>query len=122
MGDGPISNVTWLLENIGAVVARTDLGAAELDGLSRWSDLLGHPCVMLASGDATACRSRFDAAHELGHLILHRAVTPAQSRDPAIHRQLEQQAHRFAGAFLLPKAAFAAELFSMTLDSFRQLK
>ena len=31
LGDGPISNVTWLLENKGAVVSRTILGADTLD-------------------------------------------------------------------------------------------
>ena len=39
LGDGPISNVTLLLENNGAIVTRTEMGADNLDadtGLDRF--------------------------------------------------------------------------------------
>ncbi len=44
---------------------------------------------------------RFTAAHELGHLVLHRHGDPKG-------KEVEQQANEFAGAFLLPEwRAFA---------------
>ena len=45
------------------------------------------------------CRLRFDLAHECGHLVMHRGV---QTGD----RPTEDQANRFASAFLLPRAPF----------------
>jgi Zn-dependent peptidase ImmA (M78 family) len=52
--------------------------------------------VILGTDKANRIRSRFDAAHELGHLVLHREHP--KPGDP----KLERQAHRFANAFLLP--------------------
>jgi Zn-dependent peptidase ImmA (M78 family) len=46
------------------------------------------------SGD----RQRFTTAHELGHLVLH----PAR-RTQITQAQAEEEAHRFAGAFLMPR-------------------
>ena len=40
----------------------------------------------------------------------------------AIYRRIEQQAHRFARAFLLPLPSFADDLFGVSLDAFRALK
>ena len=50
----------------------------------------------------TAERSRMDAAHELGHLVLH-AHTGGGSTKPH-----EDEAQAFAAAFLMPKAPFIA--------------
>jgi len=46
--------------------------------------------------------SRFDAAHELAHLILHRHGEP-QGQDA------EKEAHEFAAAFLMPRASVLAQ-------------
>ena len=48
-------------------------------------------------------RDRFTAAHELGHLLLHRHVTLARRRDDAhpIYSDAEWQADTFAGGLLL---------------------
>lgn len=124
MGDGPISNMTWLLENNGAVVARLDLDAEKLDGLSSWLEIGGtlRPHVLLDTEKASAVRSRFDCGHELGHLVLHRSVTSADAANPATHKLLERQAHRFAAAFLLPGPPFAAELDFPSLTAMKAIK
>jgi Zn-dependent peptidase ImmA (M78 family) len=44
---------------------------------------------------------RFDAAHELGHLVLHRHATPHG-------REAEREAAMFASAFLMPRASVIA--------------
>jgi Zn-dependent peptidase ImmA (M78 family) len=67
-------------------------------------------------------RSRFDAAHELGHIILHRHIDKTCITRKADFKLIEQQAHRFAGAFLLPAQSFSNDFFSPTLDTFQALK
>ena len=61
--------------------------------------------------DRSAERQRFDAAHELGHLLLHAGA-------PRVHgRDREAEANRFAAAFLMPRRAVLAQgLREATLD------
>lgn len=120
LGGGPISDVVLLLENAGVFVARVELEADELDGLSAWYG--DHPFVLLAADKECAVRSRFDAAHELGHLVLHRGVDRSTLVKKQEFRLIENQAHRFAGAFLFPQSSFARELYLPTLEGMRRLK
>ena len=117
--DGPIPNLIRLLEAHGVVVSRLALNAAQLDGLSGWS-ADGRPYVVLNIEKASCVRSRFDAAHELGHLVLHR--TARTNPDPAIHKLMESQAHHFAGAFIFPASAVNDEVSSASLDELLRLK
>jgi Zn-dependent peptidase ImmA (M78 family)/transcriptional regulator with XRE-family HTH domain len=119
LGDGPISNIVWLMENHGIVVSRLSLDAETLDGLSRWIN--GRPYVLLTT-DVSAARSRFDAAHELGHLLLHRHVSQKQLNSSELFKFFESQAHRFAAAFAFPATAFAREAYPLRLDHFVSLK
>ena len=120
LGQGPISNITWLLENRGIILAREDLGAEDLDAA-----ILGIPTrvfVLLGADKGTDVRSRMDAAHELGHILLHRhCPAPTSDKDPR-HKVMEQQAFRFAGAFLLPADSFGSDVWSCTLEEFLALK
>lgn len=121
LGAGPIPDVALALENAGAILVREETGVAQIEGLSAWSKVLKRPIVLLASDKDNGFRSRFDAAHELGHLVLHRNVPRATER--LRHNEMEKQAHRFAGAFLLPAESFAAEFrFPATLDSLLLMK
>ncbi len=122
LGDGPISNMVWLLENNGAVTARSALDAESLDGLSSWLEGDSRPYIFLGSDKGVAVRSRYDVAHELGHIVLHRHITKTEANVPSNHRLMEDQAHRFASAFLLPATAFARELVTPTLDAMRMMK
>jgi Zn-dependent peptidase ImmA (M78 family) len=90
------------------ILIREETGIAQIEGLSAWSESLGRPLVLLSADKDNGYRSRFDLAHELGHLILHRHIPRAGERDR--HKMMEQQAHRFAGAFLLPAESFAHEV------------
>ncbi len=121
MRDDPVGNLVGLLERNGAVVARDHIGADALDSLSLWPRE-GRPLVFIGTDKGTAVRWRFDAAHELGHLLLHRHVDRRQTARPADHKLIEHQAHRFASAFLLPMAAFGEDLFATSLDAMRALK
>ncbi len=90
---GPVANVVRLLEASGAVVAAVGAFDPMLDAFSVWPTP-SRPVVVLCSEHGAAARRRFDAAHELGHLILHSDATNEQWQ--------EQQAHRFAASLLMP--------------------
>jgi len=122
LSDGPISNVTWLLENNGVVVSRFELYAATLDALSDWEANENRPYVILGSDKGMACRSRFDAAHELAHLVLHRNVPRSAYTPKEAFRLMEDQADRFSSAFLLPEETFSREATDPTLDGLLSLK
>ena len=119
LGDGPISNVAWLLENHGIVVSRVALDARELDGISCWVN--GRPFVLL-NADVPLARARFDLLHELGHLTLHRHVDEKALKNKSTFRLIENQAHRFAAAFAFPQRSFAREAKPLNLDRFLELK
>jgi Zn-dependent peptidase ImmA (M78 family) len=70
----------------------------------------------------SASRSRFDAAHELGHIVLHRQIDRTSFTRPAEFRQIEEQAHRFAAYFLLPPSSFVTDFYVPSLDALRALK
>ncbi len=104
LGVGPIRDMVGLLERRGVIVARLPANSSRVDAFSCWVG--GRPYVLLASDKQSADRSRFDAAHELGHLLLHPDPLPGLG-------EAELEAHRFASAFLMPRIAIAAELPSM---------
>jgi Zn-dependent peptidase ImmA (M78 family)/transcriptional regulator with XRE-family HTH domain len=100
LGMGPISDVIGLLELHGVIPVEVRGHSHRLDAFSVWAE--GRPMVFLSTDKGIATRRRFDAAHELLHLIAHR---DHEVGDPA----LESVADRFASAFLLPEAPFRAE-------------
>lgn len=122
LGDGPISNVVWLAENNGVVVARQSLNSEALDAFSQWNPADQTPYIVVGTDKASAVRARFNLAHELGHLVLHRGVASAQFNTAQVFKLLEDQANRFASAFLLPATTFAGSVYSITLDGFRAMK
>lgn len=118
---GPVPNVIDILERHGVVVARARIGGEKLDGVSQWWATDDRPYILLSDDKLSETRSRFDAAHELGHLVLHRSVEIDES-DPEIYKLMESQANRFASAFLLPEESFAADLRMITLPELQELK
>ncbi|MBP1127198.1 MULTISPECIES: ImmA/IrrE family metallo-endopeptidase [Pseudomonas] len=120
LGIAPISNVVQVLENAGVVCARTTLGHLKMDGVSNWYELDQRPYVLLVADKANGIRNRFDAAHELGHVVLHRYISKEQY--DSHYALLEAQAHRFASAFLLPAESFLREVRWPTLDTLLALK
>jgi Zn-dependent peptidase ImmA (M78 family)/DNA-binding XRE family transcriptional regulator len=121
-GQGPVPDLLLELENSGAVTGRINMAAETLDAFSQWSTSIGIPFVLVGKDRASAVRSRFDAAHELGHLLLHRNVDRKRINSKEDFKLIEKQAHRFAAAFLLPGKAFADELWTPSLDGFLALK
>lgn len=113
MGLGPIPNLVKLLESNGIIVLPIYDACAEVDAYSTWKGR--RPCILL-SFNKTASRARFDASHELGHLLLHEDTATGDAIT-------EQQANRFAGAFLAPRESFITECpRRWSLEAFRALK
>ena len=122
LGQNPISNITMLFENNGIIVTRGILEADKLDALSEWDPATRHPYIYLGADKGVAARSKFDIAHELGHLVMHRAVQHKKLSSPKAFKLIETQANRFAGIFLLPEETFLNDLTYPSLDAFWLLK
>ena len=121
LGRSAIQDLALAVEGAGVIVVREETGIAQIEGLSAWSEALGRPLILLSADKNNGYRSRFDLAHEVGHLILHRHIQ--RTTDNARHKMMEAQAHRFAGAFLLPAETFASEVrVPPTLDDLLLLK
>jgi len=121
LGRVAVQDLALAVEGAGIILIREETGITQIEGLSAWSEVLDRPLILLSSDKDNAYRSRFDLAHELGHLILHRHIKNAG--EAGRHKLLEQQAHRFAGAFLLPAEIFATEVrIPVTLDDLLLLK
>lgn len=122
LGSAPIPNVIQVMENAGIICTRATLGHVKMDGVSHVSVLDGRPYVLIAEDKANAIRNRFDAAHELGHVVLHANIPATQYAKKELYALLEAQAHRFASAFLMPPESFAQEVVWPTLDNLLSLK
>lgn len=120
--DQPVPNLIRLLEMNGILVVRDDLQADTLEGLSEWVKQRYYPLIVLNYSKETTVRSRLSAAHELGHLILHRNIAPEALKKKETFKLIEDQAFRFAGAFLLPQESFLKDLYTVSLDRMRVLK
>ncbi len=120
--DSCINNIVGLIESKGGVVVRRRLGTTSLDAFSNWSPDDHTPYFILNTGKS-AVRSRFDIAHELGHVMLHRNIPEHVFNDPIYFKEIERQAHYFAGTFLLPEDAFLKDVpFRITLDTLLPIK
>jgi len=114
LGLGPIGNVINLLERHGVIVTRVPASSEDVDAFSTWHD--GRPLAFLVMAKDSTSRVRWDASHELGHLIMHVDVAPGSPI-------AEREANRFAGGFLLPRDAFAMECpRRLDWDHFYELK
>lgn len=101
LGSAPVPNMIHLLEAHGVHVFSLAQQCIEVDAFSLW--WRGSPFIFLNTLK-TAERSRFDAAHELGHLVLH-----GEDRIPH-GREQEQEANHFAASFLMPKSSVLAHM------------
>ena len=98
---GPISNVVRVMERHGIVCARYHAGKHDVDAFS--VPFPDRPIAVLGDDKAKRDRERFSAANELGHLVMH-DIHDAGSKT------IEDQANRFAAAFLMPASDIRGEL------------
>jgi Zn-dependent peptidase ImmA (M78 family) len=101
IGERPIGNMVKLLETKGVRVFSLAENTKNVDAFSCWRN--SEPYVFLNTFK-TPEHSRFDAAHELGHLVLHKHGGAKQGRS------VEHEAHLFAASFLMPEADVRATI------------
>lgn len=92
LGSKPIKNMIHLLEAKGVRIFSLAENCREIDACSFWSD--NTPYVLLNT-EVSNERVRFDLAHELCHLIVHKHAAPSG-------RAAETEANTFASEFLMP--------------------
>lgn len=114
LGIGPsiVPHMIGLLEKSGVHVLSLDEGTSQLAAYCFWDD--GVPYILLDQGRSGEA-SRFDAAHELGHLVMHRD-------DPIEGKVKEDEANAFASAFLMPRSQFLASRPVPTLQGLIRAK
>lgn len=98
LGTGPLPNVVRLLESRGVICTRLPAGTRRVFAFS--CDFPTRPVVVLATERTHLAAGRFDAAHELAHLLLH------HDEEPGTH-PIERQANIFASEFLAPTSSIA---------------
>lgn len=97
---GP-ENITSVLESIGVRTLFFEHPAKGFDGLSTMQG--DTQLVMLRKPTRLAERTIFSAAHELGHLVLHRSLFTSDIAVESDGKRYEDEANRFAGNFLVPR-------------------
>jgi Zn-dependent peptidase ImmA (M78 family)/DNA-binding XRE family transcriptional regulator len=113
LGELPIKNMIHLLELKGIRVFSLSIDTAQVDAFSMWH---GSTPFIFLNTKKSAEHSRFDAAHELGHLVLHR-------HGGAKGREVEREANAFASALLMPRACVLVNApYLATVDQLIQLK
>ena len=100
LGTKPIPNLLHLMEAKGVRVFSLAQECREVDAFSLWRK---QPFVFLNT-QKSAEHSRFDAAHELGHLVMHWHHELPQGK------QVEREANDFAGALLMPASGILANV------------
>lgn len=102
LGERPAPNIVHLLEKRGVAVYWVSEKSPKVDACSWWRDD-GRPFVLFNRLKGKGDRQRFTAAHELGHLVLHR-------NGETTGKEAEAEADAFASSFLLPPAPMRREL------------
>jgi Zn-dependent peptidase ImmA (M78 family)/DNA-binding XRE family transcriptional regulator len=109
---GPVQNLVELIEAAGGIVIMCRFNTALLDGISFRGE--GLPPLFFMNRDVPGERFRFSLAHELGHMVLHTV--------PSDDEKMEQEAHRFAAAFLMPATEIRPYLTTPKLSAFARVK
>lgn len=98
---GPVANLVDTIEACGGIVIDQNLDIDNVDALCRW--VPGLPKLFFLNGTKPGDRMRLTLAHELGHTVMHFD----RDSDLAV---AEDQARRFAAAFMLPANEIRADL------------
>jgi len=108
---GAIKHLTTVLENAGCIIIKYDFGTEKIDGFSIWIKGL-NPVIFIRDG-MPGDRERFTLAHELGHLLFH---------TDKISPNKEQEANKFASAFLMPSIDIKNKLYNLNIYKLQTLK
>lgn len=126
IGDEPIQDIIYILEKNGIRITSTNTNTENVDAFSQRQDINGETnyIIVLGNDKGSATRRQFSVAHELGHIIMHDAFLELDCLSNEEQREIENQAHEFASAFLLPRKTFTRDIsvYPTNLDYYIQLK
>ena len=91
VGNRPLDNLVQTAEDRGLIVIAWEDDSGEFDGLSGWC---GEYPIAVINANRSADRTRFNLAHEIGHLVMDTSQSCVDE---------ESLAHRFAAALLVPE-------------------
>lgn len=114
--EGPVKDVNKILEKNGIIIVEFEFDTSLFDGVSFISDN-GHP-IIIVNKNCSNDRKRFSVSHELGHIIMHSAITNLYPD----HRNKEQEANIFASEFLMPSADIRYALRGLKMTDLSELK
>ena len=104
----PIDDIVGLLEDAGVKFFTQEFKLPRIFGFSAGIQDGGPAIAVNIDANITIERQIFTAAHELGHLLLHRS-SYSPERESGTEEE-EHEANRFAGHLLLPDAALEREV------------
>jgi Zn-dependent peptidase ImmA (M78 family)/DNA-binding XRE family transcriptional regulator len=126
LGKEPIPDMVALLERNGIIVAEFSTEGKTIDAFYQYGEMFGREyyCVVLGTDKLTYARRQFSAAHELAHILLHERYYDIDQLNREEFRLREEQANKFASAFLLPKEAFIKDIqpYCNKLNAYVELK
>ena len=111
----PIKDIISILEAKGIIIYELSC-EDKFDGVSFISDK-GYSIIVL-NKNLSNDRKRFTIAHELGHLLLHKAFPISEYREKLI----ENEANEFASEFLMPKEYIRSSLVGLRMNTLPDLK
>jgi len=112
LGDKPLDNLIYLVEQNGILVTMFDTNTDDIDAFSQLVsvDKVERYIIGCSKNKGTAARIHFDIAHELGHIMLHEWSEDIETLSKDEFKEKEKEANAFASAFLLPKDAFIKDV------------
>ena len=126
LGEEPIKDIVYVLEKNGVIVTSMNTNTDTIDAYSQQQNINGekHFIVVLGNDKHSATRRQFSLAHELGHIVMHDSFLDVEDLTKEEIRNMENEAHTFASAFLLPRDSFGRDvsIYPTDLNYYKQLK
>ncbi len=126
LGLKPIENIIYEVEQRGILVTTFSTSTDDIDAFSQMVTITGKPFYMIgySNNKTSAARIHFDIAHELGHICLHEWSEDVEALEKPDFKKREEEAHRFASAFLLPKETYKIDAIRtpLRIPDYTQLK
>lgn len=125
LGFGPIVNLQKTVESNGIIITSLFTDKDEIDAFSQRTIINGNSVyIIVLNSTKNNVRTRFDIAHELGHIFLHPWSENIEELSRQEFKERESQANKFAGAFLLPRESFGNDVshYPTKLEYYLHLK
>ncbi|KZU93859.1 MULTISPECIES: helix-turn-helix domain-containing protein [Lactiplantibacillus] len=120
LGDGPIANMTLIVERMGIRVKFSDLESEKIDAVT--GNIMSRPYILLNSRRLSSVRLRFNLAHELGHILLHAHYPSNIINSSSNLKTIESEANHFAGALLMPDYGISLDMIRTNMSYIIELK